>query len=317
MSSASNMTPERIAVLVGAIRANKIVDYAAVVSITIVYFDYLYTFPREVNLMWKTRLSVPKVLYFTLRYYIMIHSMMWMTYHADETLSGSRCKYPFSRNSVSSQVVLTLCEAISYIRAYAFSGGNIYLLIFIIAHFIAVTVVGFYYIVVFIRSADFLDLPPDLRLGCFPKAGDGFALAMIVITLLVSLLSATLVMVFFGLKRHRSLRGTKNSLIRVFYQDGIFYFICLSALQAADITIFFLAPANGMQLLLVQPQVHFSALLATRMLLHLREWSEGQQIIMGTGEMSFSGTAWNSGVGPSKFQAAQQFHMSELTYTSK
>ncbi|KAF6745978.1 hypothetical protein DFP72DRAFT_923816 [Ephemerocybe angulata] len=284
MSSPEGLSPERAAILVAAVGVNRVVD--ALVSITIVFFDYFHTFPREVNLMWRSKLTITKALYFVLRYYVMVHSLLWITYHADESLTGTRCNFPFSRNSVSSQVVLVLCEAISYVRVYAFSGRNKYLLIFLVVHYIAVVIITFYYIVKFINSASFLNLPPERGLGCFPSKADGFALTMIVITLIVSLCTASIIMVVIGVRRHRAL-STRSNLLKVFYQDGIYYFLCLSAISVTNISIFLLAPANGMQLLIVQPQVHFSALLATRMLLHLREWGAKQQIVIITTDTSY------------------------------
>lgn len=74
----------------------------------------------------------------------------------------------------------------------------------------AVNVVTFYYLDRFIKSVScmlphctvlkfaepfnnsVLDLPPEARLGCFPGKADGLALAVICITLLVSLTSELL-----------------------------------------------------------------------------------------------------------------------------
>ncbi|TEB32726.1 hypothetical protein FA13DRAFT_223877 [Coprinellus micaceus] len=280
-----SLTPERVAVLIDAIGVNKIVDYAAVATITVVWADHMHTLPLEIKHMWTRRITFAKVLYFLTRYYLLVHSMLWVTYHANEDLTGKLCEFPFARNSVSSQVTLVLCEAISYIRVYAFSGRNKWLLAFLSVGFVAVNVVTFYYLQRFIKSVSFLDLPPDARLGCFPGKADGFALTVIESTLLLSLTIATLIMICIAIRRRRVMGG-KNRLLQIFYQDGIFYFISISILAVMNIFIFLLAPGNGIQLLVVQPQVHFSALLATRMLLHLREWSAKQSVVMITTEVT-------------------------------
>lgn len=227
MSSPGSLSPERVAALVEAIGVNRTVNYVALISVTIIFFDHLHTFPREVNFMWKSKLTITKSLYFVLRYYIMVHSLLWVTYHADHTLTGPRCNFPFSRNSASSQVVLVLCEAISYVRVYAFSGRNRKVLTFLVVHFIAVNTVSFYYIARLVTSVSFLSLPAGWGLGCFPAKADGFALTMVGVTLIVSYTSASIAMVVIGIRRHSSLSG-KNKLIRVLYQDGISYFFCLS-----------------------------------------------------------------------------------------
>lgn len=147
--------------------------------------------------------------------------------------------------------------------------------------------------------------------------------------------------------------GGKNKLLKTFYQDGIFYFICLSSefdpaesnqvsslyavLSIINIFIFLLAPGNGMQLLIVQyarflratppdsvansylysrrPQVHFSALLATRMLLHLREWASKQQIVMiTTTDITLGSSNLNS---PKPKLVSEEYAMSDFTVYQK
>jgi hypothetical protein len=43
------------------------------------YLDYFITLPREIELMWNRRFTVPKVLYFLLKYWVMAHSVLWMS----------------------------------------------------------------------------------------------------------------------------------------------------------------------------------------------------------------------------------------------
>ncbi|KAJ3522358.1 hypothetical protein NMY22_g11925 [Coprinellus aureogranulatus] len=298
-SGIMSLSPEQAAALIDAISTSK---YAACASITVLWFEHITSFHLEVKHMWTRGITIAKALYFIARYYVLIHSLLWVTYHADETLSGKRCNFPFTRNSCEDPLHSTqaskspLIESPrsffhsftrflrSYVRVYAFSGRNKYLLGFLSAAYLAVSVVTFYYLDRFAKSVSFLDLPPEARLGCFPSKADGFALTVIEITLLLSLTIATVIMIYIAVQRRKTM-GAKNGLLQTFYQDGIYYFISISVLAVMNIFIFLLAP-GGMQLLIVQPQVHFSGLLATRMLLHLREWSAKQSQVVITSEFT-------------------------------
>ncbi|TEB08790.1 hypothetical protein FA13DRAFT_1144567 [Coprinellus micaceus] len=96
-------------------------------------------------------------------------------------------------------------------------------------------------------------------------------------------------MVAIGIRRRKAVIGP-NKLLRVFYRDGIFYFISLFVLAVLNIGIF-LGAGPGRQLLFVQPLVNFSAILSSRMILHLRQWSAKQQIIVYSHNAS-TGERW-------------------------
>ncbi|KAJ2922775.1 hypothetical protein H1R20_g14330, partial [Candolleomyces eurysporus] len=63
-------------------------NYLAVSSFTVVIADFLHTFPDEVRLMWKAPMSLPKVLFFGIRYYILIHGVFFLT---EQSIEYSPC----------------------------------------------------------------------------------------------------------------------------------------------------------------------------------------------------------------------------------
>ncbi|TEB32727.1 hypothetical protein FA13DRAFT_1708745 [Coprinellus micaceus] len=159
----------------------------------------------------------------------------------------------------------------SYVRVYAFSGGNKRLMIFLILYWTGINIVTGLYLHKFLLSV-------VCSPRCFPAQAEGLGLAVNIGTLIA------------GVSSICQLATACNSLLKVFYQDGIFYFIGLTmgrAIHFAVPNIYWrnVFQNNGMKLLTIQPlaRVHFGALVTTRMLLHLREFAAIQHIVMASG----------------------------------
>ncbi|KAF6743621.1 hypothetical protein DFP72DRAFT_932447 [Ephemerocybe angulata] len=277
--SSSGASSNHLTLLTEMLRVNQIVDYGTIIAITIVFYDYFHTLPREIRLMWPSKLSLPKVLYFCLRYLLLAHSILWATSHAKNVMYGNSCISVFSRNAITCDILLILCEGIGYVRVYAFSGGNKYLLAFLVLHYLGVNIVTTIYIKKVIGSISFLNFSAEAHLRCLPIKVDEKAMTATVATLITSATTVATLMIIIAIRRQENLWRSKG-LFKTFYQDGIYYFVSIAVIATTNIIVFLLAPENGMKLLFVQPLVHFSAVLSTRMLLHLREWSEKEEVFI-------------------------------------
>ncbi|KAJ3550185.1 hypothetical protein NMY22_g606 [Coprinellus aureogranulatus] len=270
---AANLSPaERLALLVDTLNAGKTVGYIGTGSLAMLACDYLHTFPEEVKYMWKSANTIPKFLFLALRYYAFVHSSFSQSYHNDFHITGDQCLNVFYRDTYSALVVSILCEMISYTRVYAFSGKNIYVTIWLIAFFIVEHSLQFWFLSKFLRTVRFATFPIEDRFGCVPSEGEGQWLSLIFILFLCSLCMVTFIMIFIGVRRSRVF-GAKG-LVRIFYRDGIFYFISLALLSVINVIFTYTAPTNGLQFAMIQLQVHLNAILGERMLLHLREYAD-------------------------------------------
>ncbi|TEB35358.1 hypothetical protein FA13DRAFT_1728161 [Coprinellus micaceus] len=267
------LTPQqRLAMLVDTLKANKTVGYIGTGSMAMLVCDYLHTFPEEVKYMWTSANTVPKFLFLALRYYAFVHTSFSQSYHNNFHITGDQCLSVFYRDTYSALVVSILCEMISYTRVYAFSGRNLYVAIWLVAFFIVEHVLQFWFLSKFLRTVHFGKFVVSDRLGCVPVEGEGQWLSLIFILFLASLSMVTFIMIFIGVRRSRVF-GAKG-LVRVFYRDGIFYFISLAMLSVANVIFTYTAPTNGLQFAMIQLQVHLNAMLGGRMLLHLREYAD-------------------------------------------
>lgn len=292
MAPAAPTTPAAAAAaLLGAIRANRIVNYAAIGSAAILVFDYCLTLPAEVQYMWPTALSVPKVLFFILRYFSFIHTTISMIYRRNPAFTGTGCVAPFYMDAFSSLTAHTVCEAISYVRVYAFAGRSPILLGILSTTFLASTVLQYFFLAKFSKTVRFANIPTSARIGCVPIGGDNIWLSIVFKLILANIVVVTCIMMYTA---YRSCKNTRSAggLLRLFYRDGIFHFAMLSTLAITNIIFDHVAPPNGLQFTMVQIQVHLNAVITTRMLLHLRQWaSRGQRATQGLRQPHETGTA--------------------------
>ncbi|KAJ3545573.1 hypothetical protein NMY22_g2379 [Coprinellus aureogranulatus] len=184
--------------------------------------------------MWGTALSLPKVLFFVLRYFIFVHMALCMSYGFPTGVSPDVCKTEFVRVAVSSFILVVASEWILFIRIWAFSGKNKKLLAFLVFQVVALHGgVKITLLVQFVRSIEFVGLPFG-GLPCLPvKASDVYLSGMFAL-MLGSVTTVMSIMIFLAFRRHRNLETT---LLSVFYRDGVFYFVFLSSKQTGILHI--------------------------------------------------------------------------------
>ncbi|KAF5334649.1 hypothetical protein D9611_011983 [Ephemerocybe angulata] len=90
--------------------------------------DFLHTFPDEVQLMWPTAFSIPKLLYFFVRYWVFVNGIL------AALTTGSL----FPTENTSEQCIANIKAAIGilFYRVWAFSGKDNRMLIYLIVQFI-------------------------------------------------------------------------------------------------------------------------------------------------------------------------------------
>ncbi|KAH6901457.1 hypothetical protein BKA70DRAFT_689281 [Coprinopsis sp. MPI-PUGE-AT-0042] len=97
--------------------------------------------------------------------------------------------------------------------------------------------------------------------------------------LLYSAAFTMLLSLWYGARLFWSVQPTPPAfmLVRIFYADGVFYFAVITAISTANILVSIHAPRHY-HLILVIPQTVVHGILATRMILHLREVARVQLV---------------------------------------
>ncbi|KAJ3544911.1 hypothetical protein NMY22_g2627 [Coprinellus aureogranulatus] len=253
---------------------------------------FLHTFPDEVRLMWPTPLSVPKVLFFCLRYYTLAHQVLAMWYGLPRNVPPHECKDRLVLADISSLLVIIASEAILFFRVYAFSGKSRKVLVYLITQFLVRAIshlddnipeplLEVFHVPAFVLDIKFTHTVkyvkfPIPNLVCMPAEAQEVLQAGVFALFLASVLAVMFMMIYVAFIKHRNFH---SPLLTLFYRDGVTYFVCHSVLATGNIIASLAAPAGGgLKFILVQLEVNLHAILATRMLLHLREHAERDRI---------------------------------------
>lgn len=264
------------ATLVAAIKANVIVHRVAVACTALLVVDYFQTLSDEVKLMWRSKMSPAKALFFLVRYYPFLHTSISFWHHVDTFITGDPCVVPFTMSAGSCILTTWICDAVSYLRVYALGGRKKGLLVFLILWYIAIRVTEAVLFYLFARTTRFAKIPSDMGIGCVTIKANTVLLGFIFKAILLSLVSVTAIMIYIAWRKWSRRRGVNGGpgIIHIFLRDGVLYFIILSTFAVCNIIFDYVAPQNGTQYTLVQLQIHANAILTGRMLIDLRAFAE-------------------------------------------
>lgn len=260
----------------------KITKYVDVAALALLVVDYLGTLEMEVANMWPAKWSVAKVLFFLSRYSALLDVPLAIYYHTALGLPVRTCRILFSVESSSLLVGVALSEAILFLRVYALSGRNRKFLWVLLFQFFAVHIAEFIIFGNFLTKLEFGPSRIPTVIGCSPLPPKDPSLNVQLSALFGLILAnelAVLLMTFvIGLMKYRNLN---SPLIRIFYRDGFFYFLVLSAISAGNITADLVGPPEYRFLIVVLQRVLHS-ILASRMILHMRDFSNAPTTMPGT-----------------------------------
>ncbi|KAF6751551.1 hypothetical protein DFP72DRAFT_476440 [Ephemerocybe angulata] len=246
----------------------RFVNYVNLSGHTLVVIDFLHTFPDEVRLMWPAPLSVPKVLFFFTRYYILVHSIFTIRYETSVGLSAEKCRNVFILVFASSCFAVLWSEGILFFRVWAFGHRRRKIAMYLTMQYFTIHTPSFVFLILFLRTVRF-PAPGGPDAPCLPPSAEYMYLGICFALALLSILTIMAIMVSIALRNYRN---SENGLFGLFYRDGIFYFLCLSGLAVANSAVNFAAPV-AYKMLLLEIQIVLHVVLSTRMILHLRMWA--------------------------------------------
>ncbi|KAI0767224.1 hypothetical protein C8Q74DRAFT_1370047 [Fomes fomentarius] len=251
--------------LVGVFQDLQVVLLNNVAAVAWVAFDILVTFPQEVSLIWKAKWSIPKVLYFLVRYYTLISLLfvknefisfvvraflIKLLIRTHVSLSGS-CKTWLWFNTFNGTLLSAVVgEAMFLMRLYASYQRNKLIMTFVGLVYAIQIIVGTVTGTLIMSRIRVLDPIPQIPLpGCRVTAPTFPVLS--ILSWIIALLSACLYFVLVLLKftHNISLRreaGTASSvpiyelqtispLIYSFLRDSAFYFFLVFAGNAINL----------------------------------------------------------------------------------
>ncbi|KAH6906605.1 hypothetical protein BKA70DRAFT_1563459 [Coprinopsis sp. MPI-PUGE-AT-0042] len=255
--------------------------YALVVALTVVLLEYFQLIEAEKTLVWPLKWSIFKFLFVINRYLPLIYASLWVVYvSAPASTSVSTCQVLFDVPTVFLVIGMLCADAVFYFRLYALSQQSRTMMIVLIANYLLVSLSCSVCIAFWIRSQSFVPSPHLLPLTtCFRYGTTAIWSTIVYGALLYNSFFTTALALWYGIKLYYNLRPVPvGTLIKIIYRDGATYFVCIATISLANAFITFFPPIQY-RLLLASGQAMVHNVLATRMILHLREVAEETLVI--------------------------------------
>ncbi|KAH8102222.1 hypothetical protein BXZ70DRAFT_60827 [Cristinia sonorae] len=237
---------------------------------TILAYDFLLTLDSEVNLMWPSKLSITKLLYFYTRYSAFVDVALMMYYQLEPDISPETCKRLYILSSWLIVVGIILAEVILMLRTWAIWGrgkkiGIVLVLLSVSATVAACTIEG-----LFLKTLTFTTFPGTSVPGCLLTGGNTTVGVNFVIIILIET-AVLLLTLTGGVQRFRVMRQ-RHGLASVLYRDGILFYVYLFVISILNFVVILTLPQYSGDLLTgIQRVLH--SCLSARVLTNLRQAS--------------------------------------------
>ncbi|KAF7319332.1 hypothetical protein HMN09_00270800 [Mycena chlorophos] len=222
------------------------VRYMHVVDLTILLFDYSLTMGTEISLMWTSRWSMSKALYFMSRYSPIFDVPILVYYSMADNLSSEQCAQLQTASSWGTVFGIAVAEAILVLRTYALSGRSRNVLMFFVSLWLVGISATVVLLVLFEQSVVYGAAPSPLLPGCYMVQGNVIYAG---IPFIIVLVNDTVIMAYTLWLGVKIFRYTKNPLITTLFRDGIMYYLFLFVISALNVALMLEAPSVSAQLL--------------------------------------------------------------------
>ncbi|OBZ66913.1 hypothetical protein A0H81_13253 [Grifola frondosa] len=281
-----------------AVHDTFVVNLSTAAALTWLVYDIFLNIEQEITLIWRARWSMVKVLYFLVRYYILLSLII--------TLAASNCHYILSEYILLANFILDSCmhwpwftglseivtaaifgEALFLLRIYASYGRSKRILFVILFLYLAQMINGVVTACLEVISLDIIPHPPHFPIpGCLlsqPKGTSHATLAAWILNMSVACIYLVLILYKFG----RDISFTRNAatpesnitfmefrymspLIYMFLRDGIAYFFLVFASNMVNLVFSFVLDGRAIQTMGFSWLMAVYAVGSSRLCLNLR-----------------------------------------------
>ncbi|KAL5489765.1 hypothetical protein ACEPAI_4597 [Sanghuangporus weigelae] len=259
----------------------------------LIYDVFFVTFDQEVTLVWPSRWSLGKTLFFLNRYLPFVDTFLSL-HHSHYSLDRKEyCPWLVVVGICISEVILMIRTSAIWERRRTIH----YVLLFLGAGTLIPS------IVMAQLEVMSLDYKPGVHGGCI-KSRPSSRIVFVAYLLLVVMCETTIaILTLVQAWCHYRSNQIESPLISQLYQDGLLYFVYLQVFLIFNIIIAFAGPPDIGTLLAI-PQCVLHSLLCTRVLLHIRSHSRSSpeeitttQVAMAFAELGLPTATQNSDSG--------------------
>ncbi|KAJ6569432.1 hypothetical protein B0H19DRAFT_1373593 [Mycena capillaripes] len=212
----------------------QVVRYVNVSSVAILLFDYALTIGLEVSLIWRSKWTLPKILFILSRYSTVFDVPLVLYYSITPFVSVEHCSQLHEGVSWGTVLGISVAEAILVVRTYGLSGCKRSVLIIFTSIWAMGVFATIILVTLFVRSAVYEPPPLSGIPGCYLAKANK---ADVVLPFVIVLLNDTTIMVYtlwLGIKNYRH---TRSPLIVTLYRDGVSYYLLLCSESVSGLSI--------------------------------------------------------------------------------
>ncbi|KAH8828983.1 hypothetical protein DL96DRAFT_1021899 [Flagelloscypha sp. PMI_526] len=259
-------------------------------ALTILIYDWLLTLEKEVTLVWSSKWSLGKALYFLTRYPPFVDVLICLSRRwVPNKDSATHCPIPVHIGFWFVTVGMHVAELILVLRTWAICGRNKWVLRGLLFFQMLIFLYNAASLEIFLRSIVWLG--PELPgvVGCLILSAPGRRYFSIAYINLAAFELCIFVMTTIVCYR----RGRRNGsgLFYVVWRDGLIFFLLIFMISALNVMVMFAIPHEySIVLTLFQRVLHSIA--TGRILLHMREEVSRKCIAFTIGGGQQSG--WNT-----------------------
>ncbi|ESK92521.1 hypothetical protein Moror_4429 [Moniliophthora roreri MCA 2997] len=254
----------------------QIVSYFHVISVALLFYDYILTISMEINYVWTSPFNAMKVLFVLQRYMPFFDTAGLVLLRQFAPNPGDRtCLVYYMTSGWMFSASMAFSEIILAARAWAVSGRQKFFTVLLPAFFVVCWLPSIVIQHLFYKGVRFGQSPiPHLDdVGCFVIAADSYSWICWVL-LMVYEAGLLILMVISCVKNHYS--GGRSALSKIVYRDGILYFVYLFGLSLTNVVVILTAPGILIDLLGPLERVMYSVL-TSRVILHIREHADSRR----------------------------------------
>ncbi|KAJ3572587.1 hypothetical protein NP233_g2981 [Leucocoprinus birnbaumii] len=297
--------------LVTGVEWTRLVNCSVVATTTIAVLDWILTFDLEVSLVWRSRWTVTKFLYFLARYLPFVDCTLALYHQFSYALPASSCQTLYEVQAWLFGVGAALVELIFTLRTWAVWGKGRHFTYALLTVFCVMWVGVFVIDHLYLRATKHTISPLPQLIGCVMSVSssilsvdyillmlyDACLLSLMVIRGIsaceIRLIHDFLDPLILGRLLLFPVRSEGNSqLIRIVYSDGIIYYAYVWALSLLNVLVITKLPIELQTLMMLMARV-VHAVLACRVVLHIREQVRTQQRrALHRHDSTFGSTSW-------------------------
>ncbi|EJD06712.1 uncharacterized protein FOMMEDRAFT_144642 [Fomitiporia mediterranea MF3/22] len=238
--------------------------YTAVATLTLFIYDYICTLEDEIRLVWPSRWSFIKYIYFLNRAIAFVASFL-LVYLLLLVSDGKSCKRSLVATVLMAQLTFIIGEVVLFMRVYAIWSCSKRMLILLLSVYVPGVVGSTYANMRATSTAITATFPELFDSGCLLTytSTDFWA------CYLVLLFHETFMLILILTRAFRSGGYKISNILKIVVKDGIFYYICVLVTSVANLLVLLLATRN-LRTFLILTQGVLHSILCARLLLRLR-----------------------------------------------